>query len=98
MLDVCDIARWLPRANRMDALMQTKRSTGLLENLPKDRPFLQPLLGFSVILKSSQHVILTIPKIGVYEVMLVSMEEDGVDRRVLVKRRRRAENAWGAAS
>ncbi len=86
--DVCDIARWLPRANRMDALMHTKRSTGLLETLPKDRPFLQPLLGFSMFRKSSQHVILTIRNIGIYEVMLVSIEEEGVDRRVLGKSRK----------
>ena len=81
MLDVCDIARWLSRANRLDPLMQTKRSTGLLGNLPKERPLLQPLLRFSRICKSSQHVILTIRNIGFHEVMLVSIEEEGVDRR-----------------
>lgn len=90
MLDVCDIARWLPRANKMDALMQTKRSTGLLENLPKERPFLRPLLGFSISRKSSQHVVLTIGNIGIYEVMLVSIEEEGVDRRILGRSRKTA--------
>ena len=81
MPDVCDIARWLPRANRLDPLMQTKRSTALLEYLPIERPLLQPLLGSSITCKSSQHVVLTIRNIGIYEVILVSIEEEGVDRR-----------------
>ena len=46
MLDVCDIARRHPRTNRIDALMQTKRSTGLLENLPKDKPLYNLFLAF----------------------------------------------------
>ena len=88
MLDVCDMARWLPRANEVEALMQTKRSSGLLENLRKERPFLQPLLGFSMSRKSSQHVVLTIGNIGIYEVMLVSTKEEGVDRRVIGRSRK----------
>ena len=61
--------------------MQTKRSTGLLGNLPIERPLFQPLLGSSIICKSSQHVIPIVRNIGIYEVMLVSIEEEGVDRR-----------------
>lgn len=87
MLDVCDMARWHPRANRKDALMQTERSTCLLENLPKERPLLQPFLLFSVISKSSQHMILAIRNIEIYEVMLVSMK-DGADRKVLGRSRK----------